>query len=284
MLVFALLLAAASAPETDPLAAAPSRFATLDGMRIHYKDLGKGREGVVLVHGWSCDLGFWRFQAPALAAATRVIAVDLPGHGRSDKPEIAYTQDLFARSLDAVLRQAGVERAVLVGHSNGTPVIRQFYRLFPAKTRGLVIVDGSLRPFWKEQAQFDAFVAMFRGADHKEKAARLIDGMTATTRPELREAIKAAMLATPQQVMLSSFEGTGDARLWTPDPIKVPLLVVLAQAPFWTAEYEAFVRGLAPQVDYHVMDGVSHFLMLDKPEEFNALLLGFLRKQRLIGK
>jgi pimeloyl-ACP methyl ester carboxylesterase len=161
-------------------------------------------------------------------------------------------------------------------------VIRQFYRLFPAKTRSLVIVDGGLRPFWKDRAQFDSIVARFRGSDYREQAGQLIDGMTATTRAELRGGIKAIILSTPQQVMISSFEEIGDARLWEADPIKVPVLMVLAKQPFWTDEYEAFVRGLVADLDYHVMDGVSHFLMMDKPDAFDALLASFLMKQGLL--
>src|SRR4030095_2397076 len=122
-----------------------ARYAKLDGHRVHYESYGAGREALVFVHGWTCNLTFWSRQVTLFAAKTRVIAVDLPGHGQSDKPEIAYNMDLCARSIDAVLVDARVDRAVLVGHSMGTPVIRQFYRKHPEKTLGLVIVDGPLQ-------------------------------------------------------------------------------------------------------------------------------------------
>jgi pimeloyl-ACP methyl ester carboxylesterase len=84
-----------------------------------------------------------------------VIALDLPGHGQSDKPQIAYTMDLFANAIDAVMRDAKVERAVLVGHSMGTPVARQFYRKYPQKTLAIVIVDGGLRLFGTKKCETD---------------------------------------------------------------------------------------------------------------------------------
>src|SRR5262245_60780291 len=90
-----------------------SRFTSLDHIRIHYETYGEGRAALVLIHGWSCNVDYWRNQIPDFAKQRRVIAIDLPGHGKSDKPEIAYTMDLFARAVDAVLRDAGVERAVL---------------------------------------------------------------------------------------------------------------------------------------------------------------------------
>ncbi len=287
LLALALSLAdppAAAAPAPiDPLAEAPSRFATVDGLEVHYKSVGRGPSTLVLVHGWTCDMTFWRAQVPAFAQKARLVLVDLPGSGKSDKPDVAYTMDLFARALDAVLRDAKVDRAVLVGHSNGTPAVRQFYRLFPAKTAALVAVDGNLRPYG-EPAGYEKFAARFSGPDYKEVAGQFIDGMMGPgATPELRDRIKSVMLSAPQHVMVSSIASLSDPRVWTEDKIAVPLLVVLAQSPSWTPGYEAFVRRLAPDVDYQVHDGVGHFLMMEKPEMFNAALLAFLTKHGLLG-
>ena len=98
-----------------------AHYASMDGIRIYYQSYGKGSEGLVLIHGWSCNLDVWPDQVSDFRKRTRVIAVDLPGHGQSDKPAVPYTMDLFARAIDAVLRDAGVKQAVLVGHSMGTP-------------------------------------------------------------------------------------------------------------------------------------------------------------------
>src|SRR6266404_9905896 len=109
------------------------KFAKLDGSRVRYQSHGRGTKAIVLIHGWTCDASFWDRSVPALSAKYRVIAVDLPGHGGSDKPEIAYTQQLFARAVDAVMEKAGVSRAVLMGHSMGAPVARQFLADYPSK-------------------------------------------------------------------------------------------------------------------------------------------------------
>jgi pimeloyl-ACP methyl ester carboxylesterase len=83
-------------------------------------------------------MNFWRYQVPAFEGKIRMIVVDLPGHGESDKPKVDYTPDLFAKSVDAVLTEAGVKKVVLAGHSMGTPVVRQYARLYPKKTAGLI--------------------------------------------------------------------------------------------------------------------------------------------------
>ena len=101
--------------------AGESRYATLDGARVHYVNYGKGSEALIFIHGWTMNADSWREQFTDTAKRNRVIAVDLPGHGESDKPQVTYSMDLFARAIDAVMRDAKVNRAVLVGHSMGTP-------------------------------------------------------------------------------------------------------------------------------------------------------------------
>src|SRR5436190_23619648 len=71
-----------------------TRFAKLDGLRVHYDDYGKGpngrKEAIVFVHGWTCNATFWKANVTAFIAQTRVIAIDLPGHGEGDTPDNVY--------------------------------------------------------------------------------------------------------------------------------------------------------------------------------------------------
>ena len=284
-----MLLAAIALMTThDTLAAADpgapqSRVADLEGLKIHYTNYGDAPFAVVFVHGWSCDETVWDKQGPALVRQNvRALTIDLPGHGQSDKPRIAYTMDLYARAIDAVLRDAGVEKVVLVGHSNGTPAIRQFYRHYSSKVGALVIVDGKLRPF-ADAAAMDKFIAPLRGDNYAQAAGALIDGMTKPIADaKLRALIKTMMLKTPQHVAVSEFESTLHPELWKPDPINVPVLMILAKSPMWNAEYEQFARSIAPQLDYEVWDNVSHFLMMEKPREFSDTLVAFMRKHLLL--
>jgi pimeloyl-ACP methyl ester carboxylesterase len=275
----AFLILTTAAAAADPPGV--SRTAQLDGAKIHYTEYGSGETALVFIHGWACDETFWDGQAAPLGAKFPVITIDLPGHGQSDKPEIAYTMDLYARAIDAVLQDAKVKGAVLVGHSNGTPVIRQFYRKFPQKTRALVIVDGALRPFG-DKAMMEKFVARLKAPNYEENAGKMIDSMTSPVRDAaLREKIKSAMLRTPQYVASAEFDSTLDDALWKPDKINVPVLMILAKQPAWSADYEQFVRGLIPDLDYQLWEGVSHFLMMEQPERFNGALIAFLEKHKL---
>src|SRR3984893_9965625 len=288
LMVLTLAVALVSAPAAKAQrASAPegkSHYATLDGNRIHYQSYGKGREALVLIHGWTCNLDYWRDQVPDFAKRNRVIAIDLPGHGQSDKPEVAYSMDLFARAVDAVMRDAQVERAVLVGHSMGTPVARQFYRKYPQKTLAIVIVDGALRPFGDKKLM-EGFIAGFRGPNYKEAGKQMFAGMAGPNLfPELKESLQASFLNTPQHVIVSAMEGMAEDSIWGQDKINVPVLAILAKSPFWPADTEQFYRSIAPNLDFQMFDGVGHFLMMEKPKEFNDAVIAFLVKNSLLKK
>jgi pimeloyl-ACP methyl ester carboxylesterase len=251
--------------------------ATLDGRSIHYTNYGTGAEAVVLVHGWTCDESFWKYQTPALRKRYRVITIDLPGHGRSQAPpEIAMTMDHFAHAVNAVLAEAGVARAVLVGHSMGTPVIRQFARIYPGKTRALVLMDGTIF----EPAQAAARQgrgAIYRGEAGLEARRRAVRSyFGAATTPVLREHIERVMTAASETTAVGAINGMLSLDVWRDErPVEVPVLGVYAGGNAVAADY---LRRLFPQLEFHKVPGAGHFLMMEKPREVNALLLDFLRR------
>jgi pimeloyl-ACP methyl ester carboxylesterase len=275
--IITLLLASTAAFAAD----GESQYAKLDGAKIHYKSYGKGKDAVVLIHGWTCNLDNWRDQIPEFAKRNRVIALDLPGHGQSDKPQIAYTMDLFADAVEAVMRDAKVDHAVLVAHSMGTPVARQFYRKYPQKTLAIVIVDGGLRLFGTKEMR-DGLLGMFRGPGYKEAGAQMLGQMMANLPAAEQERGKASFANTPQYVIVGAMEAMSDEAIYTPDKINVPVFAILAKSPFWAADTEQFLHGLAPDLELQWWEGVGHFVMLEKPKQFNDAVIAFLNKKNLL--
>lgn len=122
-----------------------SRMYTVDGMRLHCYEGGPAdAPALVFVHGLGDEADTWRHLLPALAARHRVLALDLPGFGRSDKPYRAYTLAFFAWTIEALLHTAGVGRATLVGHSMGAAIVQRLALARPALARRLVLIDGGL--------------------------------------------------------------------------------------------------------------------------------------------
>lgn len=268
--------------ESD-LSKAPSRFAQLDDMKVHYKSLGQGTTALVLVHGWSCDLSFWKEQVSDLNGKIHLVFIDLPGHGKSDRPKTDYTMDLFAKAIDAVLTEAKVADAVLAGHSMGTPVIRQYYRLYPKKTKALIAVDGAFKTFTADPEVMKKFVARFEGEGFKKAVGAFVDGMfSKQAQKEVVDFVRHKMLSASQHVAVSAMRNMLDAKIWQEDKIEVPVQCLMAKSALWNEDYEKFVRRLAPKVDYRQMEDVGHFLMLEDPPVFNSHLLGFLKKQGFV--
>jgi pimeloyl-ACP methyl ester carboxylesterase len=281
--VLALAGPARADTPADVLDKAPSKFARSGDLKVHYKSLGEGKAALVFVHGWCCDHTVWGDQAAALNGQARLLFVDLPGYGKSDKPKIEYTPEVFAKGVEAVVKDAGVEQVVLVGHSMGTPVVRQFYRLFPDRTKGLVFVDGSLRPFTTDPAQREQFLSTFKEETFKETAPKFLSQMFMKDSPTaLKERIERLVGEADPRVAISSMRNMVDEKWWKEDPVKVPAQALMAKSPFWTGDYKAFVKKLVPDLDYREFDGVGHFLFMEKPKEFNAALTEFLRKQGVV--
>jgi pimeloyl-ACP methyl ester carboxylesterase len=100
----------------------------------------------------------------------------------------------------------------------------------------------------------------------------------------LRDRVISEMLETPQHVMASAMEGmfSPDQPDWDLQHVNIPVLVINAPNAMWTDDYKQYVRSLSSQTDYRAMEGVGHWLMLEKPAEFNATLIDMLRKYDLI--
>jgi pimeloyl-ACP methyl ester carboxylesterase len=264
-----------------------SHFVACESNKVHYRTLGQGAATLVFIHGWACHLGFWREQATAFAGQARLIFIDLPGHGQSDKPQTAYTMDFLARAVVAVLRDAQVEKAVLIGHSLGAAVMCRVYQQAPAQVAALVSVDGLLcRPPGTPELAMQ-FIGQFRVPEYLTHARNFFSQFFPYPGTEqLRDQVIAEMLATPQHVIAGEAEGMVglDQPDWALPKADVPVLVLNAPNPMWSERFQQYVRSLSTQVDYRLFEGTGHFLMLEKPAEFNASLTEMLRKFDLLAK
>ena len=118
---------------------------TVDGARIAYRAWGKpGGQGVILVHGGAAHAGWWDHIAPFLAAEHRVVAIDLSGHGDSDR-RADYSLETWADEVLAVAARESVGRPVIAGHSMGGFVGLTAAKLHGDSVRGVVAIDSPVR-------------------------------------------------------------------------------------------------------------------------------------------
>jgi pimeloyl-ACP methyl ester carboxylesterase len=258
-----------------------TRWAQFETNKIRYYDIGdqKSKKALVFIHGGGGSADLWRDSYSAFPKY-RVIALDLIGHGNSDKPRTDYTMDYFAKSVEAVMNAAKVDKAVFVGHSLGMPVARQFYRMNPNRTLGIVNVDGAIR--LPDRAVYEGFLAAFR-ADYKKASAAFLESMLATMKDEsLKQTIRNTYQLAPDHVGMSVMNGFDNDFLWKTDPMRVPVLALFAESPWLLPDNETFMRSIAPNLEYHMWKGTTHFLHMEKPKEFNELIRAYVVKNKLL--
>jgi pimeloyl-ACP methyl ester carboxylesterase len=252
--------------------------ATVDGVKLHSSSTGKGPRTVILVHGWTCDDTTWESQVPALSKDYRVLTLDLPGHGKSGAPKDGkLSMDLFARAVESVRSEAKADRVVVVGHSMGTPVIVQYARLYLRHVAAMVFVDGLVTNSVASSTGPPPGQRM-AGPEGAKARESMIRGMfSASTTPEMQKHILAMMMGAPETTAVGAMNATFDPAVWKGDTFTQPMLGLYAdKSGLANREY---MKTHFPNMEYVEIAGTGHFLMLEKPDEFNRLLLEFLAKQ-----
>jgi pimeloyl-ACP methyl ester carboxylesterase len=256
------------------LIAAGLSAATVDGIKIHSSSSGQGPKTVILVHGWTCDETTWSAQVPALSKDYRVITLDLPGHGRTGSPKDGnLSMDLLARAVEAVREESKADRVVLVGHSMGTAVVIRYASLYPRHTAAMVFVDG----YVGLPATTASDASQMRGPEGLKAREALVRTMfSVSTTPEMQKRILSMMLAAPEST--AAMDDFAPLKPGATDVFTQPVLGIYADHSR-TANPE-YRKTHFSNMDYREIAGTGHFLMIEKPDEFNRLLLAFLAKQK----
>src|SRR4051812_10389490 len=145
---------------------------------LAYEDAGQGEPPMVLVHCWTCDHTFFTPQIQHFSHNHRVIAVDLRGHGESDKPRQDYTVEGVADDLTWLCDQVGLQQPVVVGHSMGGNVALELARRYPALPAAIVLLDSAIVPPTGLIEAVGALAASLRGPEYRDEQRRFLGDLT----------------------------------------------------------------------------------------------------------
>jgi len=120
-----------------------SRFAKVNGIRLHYLAVGEG-EPVILLHGYAQNSHMWRPLMAELAKTRTVIAPDLRGFGQSAKPKDGYDKKSMAQDIHALATSLGFKRAGICGHDIGLMVAYAYAAQYPAEVERIALMDAFL--------------------------------------------------------------------------------------------------------------------------------------------
>lgn len=234
---------------------------------------GSGGVPVLFTHSFAGDVSHWSATLDHLKRTRRVVAFDFSGHGRSPGAVGAYSIAELAKDVGAVADAQQLDSFVLVGHSLGAAVAAEYAGSHPSRVKALVLVDappapGAIPPdqvqqmhaavardpvpvveqFWNQQMFIDA---------RDEVKQKLFAGLRAMTRRTAAELTDASL----------DYDARG-ALLRYPGP-KFAIVTARNDAPL-------SLHNAVPGFRHAVIRGTGHWIQLDRPDEFNKTLDGFL--------
>lgn len=265
------------APAVASTSAETGEVPSADGVVIKYEVRGKGEPALVFIHGWCCDRTFWQPQLDHFSKTRRVVAIDLGGHGASGLGRKTWSMAAFGADVAAVVNHLQLKSVVLVGHSMGGPVMLEAAPLLKDRLAGLVGVDTLTDP---EEHYTAEQMAEYRKPFEKDFPSAMREALrnendffTPKTNPVLIEKIVAKMSAAPPAVGVGAFQAMLDFANEFERPrlaeVKVPLVCINANRD--PKKVEAGQK-YAPQFEVLTLPDAGHFLMMEYPEQFNALL------------
>lgn len=287
MLITLLMAGCVRQPQT--LGDVKSEYVAVDdSVQVHYKIWNKsdGEEykTICFIHGFGCDMNTWEKQFEAFRDEdVRLVFIDLPGYGKSDKPMVDYTFDFFSHAIDCVLNANDIKDAVFVGHSLGTPVCRHTL-MTTAHGGSLVDVDG-VYCFYDgtETPEYVKDVERFGHSFDDSNCREVIEGFVSSlsgkdTPREVTDYAMSVMPETPQYVASSTMRNLVDGKWWPNSQLAIPVMVICTQNSGLEPNNKDKMLALYSNLDYTELTTCGHFIHMEQAEMFNAKLKDFISK------
>ena len=294
LLILAAFLMFGCSRQPQTLDEVRSEYVTInDSVNVHYKiwhqhsrnntlTQPNNQTTLCFIHGFGCDMNTWEKQFEAFRDEdVQLVFIDLPGYGKSDKPQVDYTFDFFAHAIDEVLNANGIKDAVFIGHSLGTPVCR-YTMITTAHGGALVDVDGvycfyddTETPEYVEA--INQFGHAFDGLDCREVITGFVTSLAGKDTPQwVTDYAMSVMPETPQYVASSTMQHLVERQWWPNKQLSIPVMVICTQNSGLDPDNEQKMQALYPNLDYTELTTCGHFIHMEQAEMFNQKLEEFL--------
>ena len=271
-------------------------FKTSDGVTLHYLEAGSGSP-LVMIPGWSQSAEQFKFQIKGLSDRSHCIAVDMRGHGESDKVNFGYKIQRLAKDVHEILTGLGLNEVALLGHSMGCSVIWCYWDLFGSdRVSKLILADQppfvTSNPAWDAEEleaagalmDIDAVVKMCNAIAGPDGHATTVDYINRLVSSSMSDKEKAWIirrnLRLPRQhaATLLYNSSSQDWRDVIPR-INIPTLVVGGKASFIPWKSQVWVHRQIPDsqiVLFEEDEGGYHFMFIEGAAKFYQALVDFL--------
>ena len=259
-------------------------FAEVNGARLYYKTMGEG-VAVLFAHAGIADSRMWDDQFAVFAEKYRVIRFDHRGFGQSRAPKMPFSLHADMRGL---LQHLGVDRAVLIGCSMSGAAVIDFALEYPEMTLAVVPVcggvggsdfEGAPPPLWPEyeaaeKARNYPLAAEYAVRIWVDGRKRSPDKVDKGIRDKVRDMVLKSYEAPLDTSQYQEIDPPAATRL---DALTAPVLAVIGDLDEPSVKYDMdMLAAHAPNARKVILTGTAHLPNMERPEDFNAAVLGWL--------
>lgn len=243
---------------------------------MHHIDDGNGTP-ILWIHGFPLSSEVFREQLAI--PEVRHIVPDLPGFGRTAWKERFQTLDDYAAECVALLDELAIDRAVFAGVSMGGYICFAIARLFPARLRGLILIDTRETADTPDvkKGRYETIEKVRASGTAPVVESMLPKMLTPRAMEELQTRVRTIMESAPADGVIAALGAIAERRDTDLSSINVPTLVVVGEEDAITppADAQRIASGIA-NATLVQLAGASHLSMMEKPQEFNAAVVEFL--------
>ena len=252
----------------------------INGIQLNFEINGQG-ENLLLIHGLGSSLRDWEYQLPTLVQHYKVISVDLRGHGQSDKPAGKYTIQGFAQDIMALLHSEQIEECHVLGISMGAAISYKLAIDYPKQIKSIIAVNmgaSMLANTMKARFAFLKRVLIVKLIGMK-KMGEILGKMLfpKDTQEHLRTLVASRWAENDKDAYLRAM---GSLKNWSVEDslhkIECPALIVAADQDYSPVAIKQAIANTIPKGTLKVMPDARHAVPIEKPEEFNQIVLDFL--------
>jgi pimeloyl-ACP methyl ester carboxylesterase len=277
----------------------PTKYIQLSNIEVGYIDEGKGSETIFLIHGLGSNAKGWIKTIPVLAETYRVIALDLPGYGKSSKGYYDYSMDFYAEILKRMMDELGISQAIVAGHSMGGQIAMTMALKYPQRvTRLILFAPAGFERFDEGEG------AWMKKAMHPEFVRKTtVDGIDKNLRSNFYNYPADARFMIDERIAIRGAAGFKDycyavsrnvfamldGPVWMKlEKITQPTLIIFGENDLLIPNrflHAGFTEDIArigdekiPNSTLKMIPQCGHFVQFEKASEVNQSVLDFLQK------
>ena len=255
----------------------------INGTAVHYRILGEGKNKVLLLHGWGCDMSLMQPVADALTETHQVLLIDFPGHGKSGRPPEPWGVAEYAGCLESLLKKLDFHPCSVIAHSFGCRIAARIAVDYPACFSKIIFTGAAgIRP--KPTKESEKKSAQYQRLKQIGNRFGRIPGMgkvAESWQEKLRRkygspdynALDSEMRRTFVKVISEDLTGLyGQIRqstllIWGDQDTETPL---------WMGKE---MEKRIPDAGLVIFEGGTHFAYLEQVQRFNTIALHFLKEE-----